>query len=231
MRDALKRAEMISRMGPLDVQAVGAHLQLDVVSLMYRVLSAIAADNAGEIIRNLDTALQKVSPADVLQMLTKAALSAYRLGCSCGDSIDPEDRELASEVFDLLGDRLLMIANFLATKYGRLSGDAVVGHALYLAKSVRGGLLVDASAPQTVSGDAVLKSAQRKSAAVPTPVSPRRAQEDLEASAKNRAPLSGRGGALPPTPAIIPVNSGKGAVLSVNQFTSLLTSLVGDDDA
>ncbi len=141
VRDAIKRAEMISRLGPIDVAAVKEYLRLDVHSVAYRVLLGVAQSDIEEILSGLRSMMGRVSPSDAVRILARSALQAYRRGHSFGDTVDPLDAALAIELFQAIGPNLPHVASFLADRPGRLSQEAVECRLLSLTERLKLGIV------------------------------------------------------------------------------------------
>lgn len=150
VRDAIKRAEMISRLGPISVASVKECLRLDVQSVAYGVLLALVEADAPKAIEYLRAMMNRVSPAEAVRTLARASLQSYRRGNNFGDSIDPLDAELADRLFTRLGPSLPSVAAFLADRPGRLSQEAVECQVLSLLERMRLG--IPFGAPVTIVG-------------------------------------------------------------------------------
>jgi DNA polymerase III subunit gamma/tau len=137
VRDAIKRAEMVSRLGPISVDAVKEVLRLDVQSVAYAALLSVSEGDAPQLIEFLQSMMNRVSPAEAVNNLARAALQAYRRGYGYGDSVDPLDEELADRLFARLGASLPQVASFLADRPGRLSQEAVECRLLSLLERMR----------------------------------------------------------------------------------------------
>ena len=141
VRDAIKKAEMISRLGPLDIPTVKECLRLDVHSVAYRVLLGVAASDIQEVLSGLKSMMARVSPPDTIRVLARSALQAYRRGHQYGDEVDPLDVGLATDLFAEMGQNLPHVAAFLADRPGRLSQEAVECRLLSLTERLRLGIV------------------------------------------------------------------------------------------
>lgn len=115
VRDILNRLEMIAQMGPVTVQAVRDHLSLGVVTTYYEILLALGEPARSVLL--VEQACDRVGADEVATGIAEAAMNAYRLAHGLYTDFALVDRQLAEQVHQLYGDRLVQLAHFFLQSY------------------------------------------------------------------------------------------------------------------
>lgn len=137
VRDAIKKMEMIARLGEIEPNLVKECLKLDVHTVAFQVLHAVADADVVKILDGLRSMMSRVTPSEAVSAISRAALQSYRLGFGLGDSVDPLDKEVALQLFKRLGANLPHLASYLADRPGRTSQESIECRVLSLTERLR----------------------------------------------------------------------------------------------
>lgn len=206
VRDVINRLEMIAQLGKVDLTTVREHLHLSLVSTYYEILLALG--ESSKAVTMVEEACDRVGADDVSAGLAEAAMDAYRLAHGIFAEFMHVDRELASKVHGLYGDRVIELAEYFlrtprATKVG-LVCDVIrcargVPAATRQAQSTAPPVVVQATvatnpAPAPEPAEKAPESPQEASAAPEPPEPPPEPATPPEGSTESAKPSSGGNG-------------------------------------
>lgn len=123
VRDAINKLEMLGQLGPVTIDSVRDYLNLNVVSKYYEILLTLGAP--AQAIAMAEQVMDSVSAEDLSEGLAEAAMNSFRLANNMFVNFSYVDRELATKVHAMYGDKVTHLAEYFLRSY-RVSRTSII---------------------------------------------------------------------------------------------------------
>jgi DNA polymerase III gamma/tau subunit len=133
IRDMVNALERVSRVGDITFENTYSQLDLHTVTMSYRILKNLSQD-LYTAMEDVKKSLRVVEPKTLYENLANAALSSYRQALGVTEGIGYFDLDLAKEVYDLYGDKVLFIVDRILNNNRKLDGNNIVAELLILSR-------------------------------------------------------------------------------------------------